>query len=84
MDAEAYKEASRSIVQILWDVGCSNCSTVDFLWKKARITAFEAMNYFEVSICRCCVPFIGIQTCLTISVVCVCICVSECVCVCVF
>ncbi|XP_056699417.1 protein RST1 isoform X3 [Spinacia oleracea] len=46
MDAEAYADASVTILQLLWDIG--NCSTVNPLWRKARVTAIRALNYFEV------------------------------------
>ncbi|GAB4846720.1 hypothetical protein Ancab_025728 [Ancistrocladus abbreviatus] len=47
-DAEAYPEASRNILQILWEVGSSGQSTGDKLWMKARVSAFEALYAFEV------------------------------------
>uniref|UniRef100_A0A803MT51 DUF3730 domain-containing protein n=1 Tax=Chenopodium quinoa TaxID=63459 RepID=A0A803MT51_CHEQI len=48
MDAEAYAEASVIILQILWDIGSSNCYNVNPLWIKARATAIKALSCFEV------------------------------------
>ncbi|XP_021714908.1 protein RST1-like isoform X2 [Chenopodium quinoa] len=48
MDAEAYAEASVTILQILWDIGSSNCYNVNPLWIKARVTAIKALSCFEV------------------------------------
>ncbi|CAL0332493.1 unnamed protein product [Lupinus luteus] len=46
MDAEAYPEASKGVVQIIWDVVTSN---QDIQWAKARISAIEALTQYEVS-----------------------------------
>ncbi|XP_019448328.1 PREDICTED: protein RST1 isoform X2 [Lupinus angustifolius] len=46
MDAEAYPEASKGVVQIIWDVVTSN---QDIQWAKARISAVEALTQYEVS-----------------------------------
>ncbi|XP_027358768.1 protein RST1 [Abrus precatorius] len=46
MDAEAYPEASKSVLQIMWDVVTSGQET---LWAKARISALEALAQYEVS-----------------------------------
>ncbi|KAF1859358.1 hypothetical protein Lal_00009942 [Lupinus albus] len=46
MDAEVYPEASKGVVQIIWDVVTSN---QDIQWAKARISAVEALTQYEVS-----------------------------------
>ncbi|XP_057515701.1 protein RST1 isoform X2 [Amaranthus tricolor] len=48
MDCEAYIEASITVLQMLWDIVISNCSSINPIWRKARIMALEALNYFEV------------------------------------
>ncbi|XP_074292978.1 protein RST1-like isoform X1 [Silene latifolia] len=48
-DAEAYTEASGSVLQLLWNIGSHIFPSMNPLWKKARITAFVAINHFEVS-----------------------------------
>lgn len=45
MDAEAYPEASKGVLQILWDVVTSGKETK---WEKARISALEALTQYEV------------------------------------
>ena len=50
MDCEAYIEASITVLQMLWDIVISNCSSINPIWRKARIMALEALNYFEVSV----------------------------------
>ncbi|XP_048498933.1 protein RST1 isoform X3 [Beta vulgaris subsp. vulgaris] len=49
MDAKSYAEASITILRILWDIANFNSSVVNPLWRKARVTALEALNNFEVS-----------------------------------
>ncbi|XP_010248610.1 PREDICTED: protein RST1 [Nelumbo nucifera] len=46
MDVEAYSEASRSVLQILWEVG--NLRQAGYRWIKARVSAFESLAYYEV------------------------------------
>ncbi|KAJ1389506.1 hypothetical protein SESBI_38241 [Sesbania bispinosa] len=46
MDAEAYPEASKGVLQIMWDVVTSGQETK---WAKARISALEALTQYEVS-----------------------------------
>ncbi|GMH24228.1 hypothetical protein Nepgr_026071 [Nepenthes gracilis] len=50
MDAEAYPEAARNILEILWEVGSSSPTNVAMLWTKARVYAFESLKHFEVSL----------------------------------
>lgn len=45
MDAEAYPEASKSVLQILWDVVTYGQGRQ---WGKARISALEALAQYEV------------------------------------
>ncbi|KAG4967951.1 hypothetical protein JHK82_033661 [Glycine max] len=47
MDAEAYPEASKSVLQILWDVVTYGQGRQ---WGKARISALEAVAQYELSI----------------------------------
>ncbi|KAH9602275.1 hypothetical protein KSS87_015436 [Heliosperma pusillum] len=49
IDAEAYTEASGSVLQLLWNIGSHISPSMNQLWKKARVTAFVAINHFEVS-----------------------------------
>ncbi|XP_020225772.1 protein RST1 [Cajanus cajan] len=46
MDAEAYPEASKSVLQIMWDV--VTCGQ-ERQWAKAKISALEALAQYEVS-----------------------------------
>lgn len=48
MDAEAYPEASRNVLQILWEVSISKHAGHDILWAKTRASAFEALTQYEV------------------------------------
>ncbi|XP_057481675.1 protein RST1 isoform X1 [Actinidia eriantha] len=48
MDAEAYPEAARNVLQILWDVGTSGHLDRGPLWPKARVSAFDALTHYEV------------------------------------
>ncbi|KAK7381419.1 hypothetical protein VNO78_34092 [Psophocarpus tetragonolobus] len=45
MDAEAYPEASKSVLQIVWDVVISG---QERQWAKARISSLEALAQYEV------------------------------------
>ncbi|KAK1298001.1 hypothetical protein QJS10_CPB14g00074 [Acorus calamus] len=47
-DAEAYPEASKSVIQILWDVGTSRKSFCESKWVKARVSAFVSLTHYEV------------------------------------
>lgn len=49
MDAEAYSEASRNVLQILWEVASSRHTGHGSLWAKARTSAFEALIHYEVN-----------------------------------
>ncbi|XP_051141067.1 protein RST1 isoform X2 [Andrographis paniculata] len=48
MDAEAYPEAAKNIVKILWDIGTHQESGQSFLWKRAQEAAFTALMQYEV------------------------------------
>ncbi|KAJ0962529.1 hypothetical protein J5N97_027651 [Dioscorea zingiberensis] len=48
MDAEAYPEASKIILQILWDVATSKSCCSGQLWVKARISAFKSLSSYEI------------------------------------
>ncbi|XP_026387269.1 protein RST1-like isoform X3 [Papaver somniferum] len=48
LDAEAYPEASKSVSQILWEVGTSSYATHGYKWAKARTSAFESLTHYEV------------------------------------
>ncbi|XP_028051437.1 protein RST1-like [Camellia sinensis] len=48
VDAEAYPEAARNVLQILWDVGTSRHSGHGSLWAKARVSAYNALTHYEV------------------------------------
>jgi len=45
MDAEAYSEASKSVLTIVWNVVTSS---QDRQWAKARISALESLSQYEV------------------------------------
>ena len=45
MDAEAYSEASKSVLPIVWNVVTSS---QDRQWAKARISALESLSQYEV------------------------------------
>ncbi|KAK9734980.1 hypothetical protein RND81_04G175300 [Saponaria officinalis] len=62
VDAEAYAEASRPVLQILWNIGIRSCSPMDLLWKKSQICAFEAINCFEVSQLENSVPDLKVKS----------------------
>uniref|UniRef100_A0A2P2K6W6 Protein RST1 isoform X1 n=1 Tax=Rhizophora mucronata TaxID=61149 RepID=A0A2P2K6W6_RHIMU len=48
MDAEAYSEASRNVLQTLWGVATYKPASYREQWTKARVTAFEALTEYEV------------------------------------
>ncbi|KAL7219865.1 hypothetical protein ACSBR2_012848 [Camellia fascicularis] len=48
VDAEAYPEAARNVLQILWDVGTSRHSGHGSVWAKARVSAYDALTHYEV------------------------------------
>ncbi|KAL7251199.1 hypothetical protein ACSBR1_013098 [Camellia fascicularis] len=48
VDAEAYPEAARNVLQILWDVGTSRHSGHGSLWAKAQVSAYDALTHYEV------------------------------------
>lgn len=49
MDAEAYPEASRTVLKILWDTGTTTHLGHELQWAKARASAFEALTQYEVN-----------------------------------
>ncbi|XP_039143794.1 protein RST1 isoform X3 [Dioscorea cayenensis subsp. rotundata] len=48
MDAEAYPDISKIILQILWDVATSKSYCSSQLWVKARISAFKSLSFYEI------------------------------------
>ncbi|KAK4774399.1 hypothetical protein SAY86_009334 [Trapa natans] len=49
MDAEAYPESSRNVLQILWGIGASLVHQEEPKWSKARASAFDALSHYEIS-----------------------------------
>lgn len=49
MDAEAYSEASRTVLKILLDTGTTTHLGHELQWAKARASAFEALTQYEAS-----------------------------------
>ncbi|GAV70241.1 DUF3730 domain-containing protein [Cephalotus follicularis] len=50
MDAEAYPEAARNVLKILWGVATSMHSDPELQWAKARASSYEALTQYEVSL----------------------------------
>lgn len=48
MDAEAYPEASKTVLKILWDIATTTHVGHKLQWAKARASAFEALTQYEV------------------------------------
>lgn len=48
MDAEAYPEASKDVLQILWGISISTPDQA-CQWERARISALEALAQYEVN-----------------------------------
>ncbi|XP_021298973.1 protein RST1 isoform X2 [Herrania umbratica] len=48
MDADAYPEASREVMKIVWGVGCSLRMGHELQWAKAKASAFEALTRYEI------------------------------------
>ncbi|PIA29308.1 hypothetical protein AQUCO_06100078v1 [Aquilegia coerulea] len=56
MDAEAYSEASKTVLEILWNIGTSKKSGNGSKWLKARCSAFESLTQYEVEHIQRCIP----------------------------
>ncbi|PNT70012.1 hypothetical protein BRADI_2g04280v3 [Brachypodium distachyon] len=56
MDAEAYYETSKNLIQILWCIATYKKSNADRLWIKARGTAFHSLSQYKVSLIQDAVP----------------------------
>ena len=50
MDAEAYSETSKNLIQTFWSIGTykKNNAEADHLWIKARGTAFHSLSHYKV------------------------------------
>ncbi|KAG6524249.1 hypothetical protein ZIOFF_014155 [Zingiber officinale] len=48
MDAEVYSKASKSIINILWEIGTSRRENYESPWVKAQEAAFESLSHYEV------------------------------------
>ncbi|XVE84015.1 hypothetical protein DITRI_Ditri16bG0134800 [Diplodiscus trichospermus] len=48
MDADAYPEASREVLKIIWGVACSLKTDHNLQWAKAKASAFEALTKYEI------------------------------------
>ncbi|KAL6960557.1 hypothetical protein U1Q18_038320 [Sarracenia purpurea var. burkii] len=49
IDAEAYPEVAKNVLQMLWNVGASRRVVHVALWSKARVSAFNALTQYEVT-----------------------------------
>ncbi|KAI5341216.1 hypothetical protein L3X38_020490 [Prunus dulcis] len=49
IDAEAYPEASKNVLQILWSVSISGHPGLESQWAKARASSLEALAQYEIS-----------------------------------
>ncbi|GMJ04271.1 ECERIFERUM 13, RESURRECTION1 [Hibiscus trionum] len=48
MDADAYPDASKEVMNIVWGVGCSLHIGHELQWAKAKASAFEALIQYEI------------------------------------
>lgn len=48
MDAEAYPEASKQVLELIWEATSLRGTEYSDLWVKARISAIQALTYYEV------------------------------------
>lgn len=48
MDAEAYPEASKQVLELIWEVTSFRSTEYSDLWVKARISAIQALSFYEV------------------------------------
>ncbi|KAF7819538.1 protein RST1 isoform X1 [Senna tora] len=56
LDAEAYPEAAKGVVQLLWGVGTSSHTGNEIQWTKARSSALQALMQYEVSVLEKSIP----------------------------
>ncbi|CAM0879759.1 unnamed protein product [Alopecurus aequalis] len=58
MDAEAFSETSKNLIQTLWSIGTykKNNAEADRLWIKARGTAFHSLSHYKVSLLQDSIP----------------------------
>uniref|UniRef100_M8CQR3 DUF3730 domain-containing protein n=1 Tax=Aegilops tauschii TaxID=37682 RepID=M8CQR3_AEGTA len=58
MDAEAYFETSKNLIQTLWSIGTykKNNAEADRLWIKARGTAFHSLSHYKISLIQDSIP----------------------------
>ncbi|XP_051222968.1 protein RST1 isoform X1 [Lolium perenne] len=58
MDAEAYSETSKNLIQTLWSIGTykKNNAEADRLWIKARGAAFQSLSQYKVSLIQDSIP----------------------------
>ncbi|VAH57368.1 unnamed protein product [Triticum turgidum subsp. durum] len=58
MDAEAYSETSKNLIQTLWSIGTYKKSNAeaDRLWIKARGTAFHSLSHYKISLIQDSIP----------------------------
>ncbi|VAH72993.1 unnamed protein product [Triticum turgidum subsp. durum] len=58
MDAEAYSETSKNLIQTFWSIGTykKNNAEADHLWIKARGTAFHSLSHYKISLIQDSIP----------------------------
>lgn len=60
MDAEAYPEASKNVLHILWDIFTSTRLDSELERAKARISALKALGQYEVYLMNACIYIFSI------------------------
>nr|CAD1842905.1 unnamed protein product [Ananas comosus var. bracteatus] len=67
LDAEAYSEASKKVLEILWGVATSKKPTSEHSWVKARAAAFNSLSHYKVMLLQDAIPDFKIRNfeCLT-------------------
>lgn len=63
IDAEAYPEASKNVLQILWSVSISGHPGLESQWAKARASSLEALAQYEVNFqdgCNLCINLVPV------------------------
>ncbi|XP_072999773.1 protein RST1 isoform X2 [Typha latifolia] len=56
LDAEAYYEASKNIIEVLWGIATSKKHNSEYLWSKARAAAFNSLSHYKVMLVQECIP----------------------------
>lgn len=64
MDAEAYPEAAKDVLNILWKIGTQRQVNQSSLWTRGQVAALRALMQYEAGVFNAFINYLGTLFCL--------------------